>query len=504
MSLNREVIKKFHLFIILFITFTVSVSVHYILDTGQAQKVFNTLMKTQRTPQYTINVKFKEKDMLLEAKQRIYYENRTEKPIKDLYFHIYANVFRDSSTAPFAAEDMARAYPNGFSEGWIDITSIKKGNRKVNYKIMGRGNTNLRVTPKKPVEPGASIELTMKFKVKLPNSVGRMGYGENTVNIANWYPILSVLDESGWNLEPYHSIGDPFYSDISNYDVDISIPKQYKLASTGNIIKENTGANKKTFKIKADNVRDFAIVLSKKFSMDRADVDGIELISYTIDKAKSEQALKYGIDALEIFNRLFGKYPYNQLSIVASDFFIGGMEYPNLVMIGQSFYEIDKDFPLEYVIAHEIAHQWWYGVVGNNEVKEPWLDEALAEFSTLLYFEEKYGGHIKEQVYEKMIEDQYDDFLDRWRRKDEGILKGLDEFDDQSQYSSIIYGKGAAFMRELRRDMGDEAFLKALREYFNTYKFKNASTKDFYNILQKNTDEDLRDEFSRWLNLKIE
>jgi len=504
MRVGRAIAKKLHLLAIIFITFTLSVSVHYILDTGQAQKVFSTFTKSEQVPRYIINVVFDEQNMLLEAKQRIHYENTTEGTIKDLYFHLYANAFNDIGTAPFEAGDMERAYPNGFDEGGIEIISVKKGNKKVNYKIMGEGNTNLRVTPKNPIEPGASIELTMEFKVKLPNSIGRMGYGENTVNIANWYPVLSVLDENGWNLEPYHSIGDPFYSNISGYSVNISIPEQYKLASTGNIIKVNADKNGKTYKIKADNVRDFAIVLSKKFFINRGDMDGTEVISYTIDGLKNEQALNYGMDALQIFNRSFGKYPYKQLSVVASDFFVGGMEYPNLVMIGQMLYEMDEDFSLEYVIAHEIAHQWWYGMVGNNEIKEPWLDEALTEYSTLMYFEEKYGGHIEEQVYEKMIKAQYEDFLGRRSGGDGGILKSLDEFDDQLQYSSIVYGKGAMFIRELRREMGDEAFIKALREYFDMYKFKNASTENFYNTLQKNTDKDLKKEFSKWLNLKIE
>ena len=129
---------------------------------------------------------------------------------------------------------------------------------------------------------------------------------------------------------------------------------------------------------------------------------------------------------------------------------------------------------------------------------------ALTEYSTLMDFEEKYGGHIKEQVYERMVEDRYDDFFD-WRSgKDMGILKSLDEFDNQLQYSSIVYSKGAMFIRELRREMGDKAFMKALREYFDTYKFKNASTKNFYDILQKNTNKDLKREFSKWLNIEIE
>ena len=150
MRVNRAIAKKFHLLAIIFITFTLSVSVHYILDTGQAQKVFSIFTKSEQVPQYTINAVFDEQNMLIEAEQRIYYENTTEKTIKDLYFHLYANAFKDSSTVPFEAGDMDRAYPNGFDAGWTELVSVKIGNKKVNYKIMGEGHTNFRVTPKIP------------------------------------------------------------------------------------------------------------------------------------------------------------------------------------------------------------------------------------------------------------------------------------------------------------------------------------------------------------------
>lgn len=505
MRFGRDISRKLRILTIILATFVLSASVHYLWDMNQVQRVFNTFTKPQQRPQYVINAVFDEENMVIKAQQRIHYENTNDQIIKDIYFHLYANAFKDSNTAPFEATEMTRAYPNGFDEGWIKLTSVKEGNKKINYKVMGEGSTNLRVTPKNPVDPGTSIELVMDFEVKLPNCMGRMGYGENTVNIANWYPILSVFDKNGWNLDPYYSIGDPFYSEVAKYNVKITIPEKYELATTGNILKVNTNKdNKKTYEIEAGNVRDFAMILSKNFSIGRGNVDDIEVISYTIDGLKDKQALQYGMEAIQIFNKSFGKYPYKQLSVVASDFFIGGMEYPNLVMIGQPIYEMKEDFPLEYVIAHEIAHQWWYGIIGNNEIKESWLDEALTEYSTLMYFEEKYGGHIKEQVYEKMIKAQYEDFSHKSSNKDERILKSLNEFDNSFQYSSIVYSKGAMFIKELRREMGDEAFIKALREYFDTYKFKNATTEDFYNILQKNTDKDLKKEFSKWLNIKME
>jgi len=107
-------------------------------------------------------------------------------------------------------------------------------------------------------------------------------------------------------------------------------------------------------------------------------------------------------------------------------------------------------------------------------------------------------------VYEKMIKAQYEDFIKSESNKQESILRSLKEFDSSLEYSSIVYSKGAMFIKELRDQMGDDDFIKALREYFETYKFKNATTEDFYNIVQKNTDKDIKDEFSKWLNFNME
>lgn len=491
--------KRIQALSIILVAFVLSVSAHYIWDMGQTQRVFNTFRKPDQSPQYTIDAVFDEENMMVRGRQKVYYENTSSKTMKDIYFHLYPNAFKDNNTAPFEAEDMVRAYPNGFDKGWIHINSIREGSKEVDYKVMGEFDTNLRVTPKKPLKPGVSIELNIDFEVKLPNSVGRMGYGENTVNITNWYPILSVFNENGWNLDPYYAIGDPFYSEVAEYHVKMRIPKQYELATTGNILKVDTDKNEKVYTISASNVRDFAMILSKDFVINRGNVDGTEVISYTIGGLKAKEALDYGMKSLEIFNKLYGEYPYKQLSIVASDFFIGGMEYPNLVMISQSLYEMEETFPLEYVIAHEVAHQWWYGIVGNNEVAEPWLDEALTEHSTLMYFEGKYGDYIEKEIYDKMIKAQYESFAKSQANKEGSILRSLKEFDSSLEYSSLVYSKGAMFIKDLRNEMGDQAFLKALREYFETFKFKNARTEDFYHIMQKNTEKDLKGKFSSWL-----
>ncbi|MDR5658874.1 M1 family metallopeptidase [Serpentinicella sp. ANB-PHB4] len=497
-------LRKLKLFAVVLTVMMVSIVVQYMIGVPVEQPVFSTNFDTQGTI-YNMDITFIEDKMSLKGSQQVLFTNNTGRELENIYFHLYPNIFKCESTAPFEKTDMDRAYPRGFDPGYIQINSVEKNNSRATYKVMGDDDALLRVTLKEPIKPNKQVTLSIKYKVRLPFSMGRMGYGKNTVNMANFFPILSVYDHNGWNLDPYYPIGDPFYSDISNYRVKVSLPKTYTLATTGNVMNQQERKGNIVYDIEAEQVRNFAMVASERFDVRSAKASERTTVkSYTIEGIKAEQALQYGVDAITIFNQMIGIYPYEQLSIAASDFFIGGMEYPNLVIIGKHLYDRDEDFPLEYVIVHEVAHQWWYGLVGNNEVKEPWIDEALTEYTTLLYFEKKYGEHIKEQIYEKMTKNQFENYQDITKNSNDSILRSLDEFDNSFEYSSVVYSRGAMFIEALRNEIGDADFFSALRSYYETFKFKNVTTKDFYNVFQQSTDKDLKVLFEEWLETTIE
>jgi len=201
---------------------------------------------------------------------------------------------------------------------------------------------------------------------------------------------------------------------------------------------------------------------------------------------------------LKIFDELFGKYPYKHFSVAASDFFIGGMEYPKLVFIDEGIYKGNDDI-LEYIIVHETAHQWWYGLVGNNEIEEAWLDEALTEYSTILYYENKYGKEKRDKVYKKMILEGYDIYRHFNSKGNETILKDLGEFKNPREYQALVYCKGAMFLECLRGELGDEIFFDVLKVYFDKYKYKNATTEDFIQVCEMVSDRDLKNLFNKWL-----
>ena len=185
---------------------------------------------------YIIDVVFNDKDKIIECNQNITYVNNTGKTLDKLYMHIYPNAFSDSETCPFEKEEMEQAYPNGFNRGYIDILNILNSNKKLKYNITGDKKDILEIQLDKELKKGEKCSIDMKYNVKLPNCLGRFGYGDDTINITNWFPIACVYDEKGWNLGSYSAIGDPFYSDTSNFTINILIPSKYEFASTGSII----------------------------------------------------------------------------------------------------------------------------------------------------------------------------------------------------------------------------------------------------------------------------
>lgn len=451
---------------------------------------------------YDMEVEFYPDTKKLRCIQNFEYINNTRAAHDRLYFHIYPNAFKYETKVPFPQEDMTQAYPNGFSPGSIDLISVKLDGSELGYSIGGYSEEILEVHLVDVIAPDQTVKLTIEFEVALPNSLGRFGYGNYTFNITNWYPILCVYDKEGWSTYPYFPIGDPFYSDVANYNVRISVPEDYHIACTGDILSITQKGNKKIWEIRALAVRDFAFVVSDRFMVDSKKVGNTTIYSYYITPKGGKKALTYAADAIKIFNRQFGKYPYNQFSVVESDFYIGGMEYPNLVLIDKSLYLPEAYSFLEIVTVHETAHQWWYGVVGNNQIEEAWLDEGLTEYSTLIYFKHRYGQKTMDRVKASTIGKGKYALLSEYAQDediDETIAKPLYSFSDWIVYDLLVYGKGAMLFEALEEKVGEKVFYEILKEYYNENAFKNATLTELLYACEKVTGGDYTDFFNDWL-----
>ncbi|SHE90556.1 Peptidase family M1 [Caldanaerobius fijiensis DSM 17918] len=451
-----------------------------------------------RNNTYEITAIFDPVNKTITAVQKTFYVNKSDVTFGELFFHIYPNAFSSEKTAPFLPDEFYKAYPEGFAPGWIQIKSVRISGKNVPFKVEGKDNTILKLSLLRPLKSGKSIPIYISYVIKLPPSVGRFGYGRYTYNITNWYPIACVYDDKGWHKDPYYILGDPFYSDVANYRVLLRAPAGYVVASTGDIKSISIDGDIKSWSIVAENVRDFAMIISNKFKVVSEKVDGITVKSYYFSQDDfGRRALKYARDALKFFSEYIGPYPYKQYSVVQADFYVGGMEYPNLVMIDGDLYTRSNIFDMEYVIAHETAHQWWYGIVGNDEVNEAWLDEGLTEYSTILYLERYYGKSIADNVFSKAIERPFEEFIAS--AKNTCTLRSLPQFERWEDYINLTYNKGAVMYSRLRKLVGDNIFNQILREYYSEYRYKNATTQDLIDVATKVYGKDLGGFFQEWL-----
>lgn len=442
---------------------------------------------------YKITASYDENSHTLECSQSTTFFNNTENALSQVCFFLYPNAFEEGREV-VAKSYFDRAYANGESYGNITFQDIKISDQNCNYEISDNHNI-LTIFFEKDLFPTESAVVSFEYIVNLANINHRLGYGENTVNFGGFFPVVCVY-ENGYIKNDFAQNGDPFYSDIANFEVEITYPSDYILASSG--VQRKNGDS---VICEAQRVRDFCFILSKEFSVLTDYVGETEIKYYYYDDANCEKHLSTSKKAVETFNTLFGEYPYKQLSVVKTNFCFGGMEYPNLVMISD---DIEEDITYDYVIAHEIAHQWWYGMVGNNEFSQSWLDESLTEYSTLLFFEKNadYGIGYQESVdntistYKKFVQ-VYSDILGS---VDESMNRDLNHYATDPEYVNCIYTKGVILYDSLRENLGDKKFFKCLRNYFEEFQYKNASSQDLIDSFSKTSKRNLQKFFDAWLN----
>ena len=438
----------------------------------------------------------------LSAKETVAYINKSDTALAAVFFHLYPNAFREGAkNKPIYENSKTKSYPNGFSEGGIEILSVSVGSSPVAVKLSGEDNNILEVFLPSSLAPNSVASIIIGFNLTIPNIAHRFGYGDNTLNLGNWYPIACMYENGEFNVNPYSPNGDPFYSDIANYSVSVSFPSTLVLACTGAIAETRISGNSTIAKIEAKAVRDFAMVFSERFRIISANVGDTKISYYYYDDESPEKFLKTSVDAVTTFNKLFGAYPYSTLNVVKANFLHGGMEYPNLIYISDSV-AIESEY--QNVIIHEIAHQWWYGLVGNDEVSHPWLDEGLTEFSTALFYKHNegyvstYAGAVGNAINAYLLFcDVYSSF---YGKINSDMNRCLYDYKTEPEYVYMTYVRGLLMFDSIMDAVGEKKMIKALAYYFKTNAMKNATPEDLITALEKSTRVDLRSLIESWLN----
>jgi len=434
--------------------------------------VFSGCGNGDKITAYTINASFNSAEMSLTADQKVNYINNSGTELSALKFNLFPAAFRkDSAFKPVSNANILRAYPGGMSYGDIKIQNVRLDGKTADYVICGQDQNILQINLPKKLGKGAAAVIEMDFKLSLPNVLHRFGYNQKTVNFGNWYPIMCAYANGGFYECEYYANGDPFFSDVADYEVNITYPGDYKIASSGETVSQNASASKTTVFTKMTKARDYAFVLSKDFSVKTASVLGTKINYFYYGDEAPEKSLKIAEESLKYFSATIGEYPYKELSVVETGFIYGGMEYSGLVFISDALAE--KEY--KEVIVHEIAHQWWYSAVGNNQLEEGYIDEGLAEYSTLLFFE---NNPQYEKTRAKMIKDTqgtykifYGIYNQVFGKADTTMNRKLDKFGSEFEYVSIAYVKGCLMFESLRQFSGDKMFFAFLKNLYRDNKF---------------------------------
>jgi len=404
-------------------------------------------------PRYSITLTVDLDTLQASGHERVRYTNTEPVPLNEIYFRLFPS-------AP------------GFG-GAMTVTRVLVNGQAIIPQLEQQG-TALRVPVTLP--PDASADLTLDFAFRIPRDpkVGYAMFGrlDSVTTLPNFYPVIPVRDESGWHIEVAVEYGDETFNPTALYDVSITAPVTQVVITSGTCQTPHPGI----WRCVSGPMRDFMIAMSASYRMITQTVNGVTVRSFYLpeDEPGGRRALQVASDSLRVFLRRFGEYPFAELDIVETRTRAGGIEYPGLVVITSDLYDqTDEAGYFDFVIAHEVAHQWWYSLVGSDQVNHPWLDEALTGYSVVLYYEDMYGKHAADRLLEQMFEEAYRRLLKEGR--DQKVNQPVAAF-SPADYSAIVYRKGALFFKALRQAIGDQRFDTFLKTYFyqNRYGIANS------------------------------
>ncbi|MBQ7339720.1 MAG: M1 family metallopeptidase [Clostridia bacterium] len=433
----------------------------------------------QKTARSSYEIECKLVDNLIEGKEKVTFYNNTENSFTSLKFNLFANAFREEAKyKPIADQYYNRAYYSGESYGDMQILKAYDQKEELEFNVVGEDQNVLEVNLNKEIFPEESVTIFIEYTITLANVIARTGIGENTINLANFYPILCGINDGAFYECVYYASGDPYFSDCADYLVTLSCSEEYIVASSGEIKSSKVEDSIQVSTYKIDNARSFCMVLSKDFEILSDKVGDVEINYYFYNDSLATRSLQTAKKSMEYFQNTFGEYPYKKYSVVQTDFIQGGMEFPALVMISDDL----EESAYNEVIVHETAHQWWQTAVGNNEIEYGFLDEGLTEYSVILFYENHPEYSLSREMLINQSEKTYKLFCSVYDKLflkvDTSMLRSLKDFTSEYEYVNVAYIKPCIMFDNLRITIGEEKFFASLKDYYEEYKFKNATPDD--------------------------
>lgn len=463
--------------------------------------VFAQTGRFQQAANYQMDVDIDVKTNQYTGSQVLIYTNNSPDTLNRVFYHLFYNAFQPGSMMDERSRSIADAdrrvgdrisklKPNEI--GFLRVSSLKMNGKDVVYKEVG---TILEVELSTPILPNSEVKFEMAFNGQVPVQIRRSGRDSEEgvrYSMSQWYPKMSEYDEQGWHAYPY--IAREFYGIWGDFDVKISIDKTYTLGGTGYLQNPNeighgyedegikvtpAKGDKLTWHFKAPKVHDFMFAADPKYRHDKLVMDnGVTVHHLYIPSEETTEnwvkLMDYTPKAIEFMSKHFGQYPYKQYSVIQGG--DGGMEYPMSTLItgGRNLNS------LVGVMAHELGHSWYQGVLATNEALYPWMDEGFASYASALTMSSIF------KASESPLQGSYSGY---YRLVKSGLEEPMstpaDHFHTNAAYGSAAYSKGAVFLAQMGYIIGEEARDKGLLRYWNTWGFKHPNTNDFIRVMEK-------------------
>lgn len=433
--------------------------------------------------EYHIEVEISADMLTLEGREEARYTNGEELPLNEIYFQLFPNI----------------------TGGVSRVSAVTVNDQSVEPEYMFYDSA-VRISFEPALQKGETVIIGMDFEVEvaleMAGNFGLFGYFEGVLVLDSFYPVIPVFNEEGWNVGVPSRNGDITFFDASLYLLRVTANDNLVIVASGSEVARVDEDGKQSVTFAAGPARDFYMAASEDFIVASEQVGDTTINSYTLSGAKGDgtTALQFAIGATKVFNERLGMYPYIEMDLVSTPMLALGIEYPGIMGVALPAYDPTQTvsglpYPilLESVVAHEVAHQWFYNVIGNDQLDEPWLDEALSQYITGQYYSDVYG--------EEIAKDYRSSWDSRWGRVDYvEIPIGLPAAAYTSEtYSPIVYGRGPLFINAIAEEIGQDALDQVLRDYYQSHIWGIGTTASFRRTSETSCQCDLSELFEAWV-----
>ncbi|MFE3262704.1 M1 family aminopeptidase [Streptomyces sp. NPDC059215] len=415
--------------------------------------------RTPAAPSYTVSLSSNTSGTTWTGHESATFTNASSTALSEVYLRLWDNYHGTCSATPITVSNVS-----GGTAGALSV-----------------GCTALRIALASPLAQGQSATIGFDLTITVPSGADRFGYDGAFVNIGNALPVLAVKDGAGWHLDPYTNNGESFYSLAADFKVTLDHPTSLLVPATGTSVDTPGSSGRTVTTATASKVRDFAWAAGPFSKISGTSPAGTAINIYSvsgISSSDSQSMLSTAKSAVDAHAARFGAYPYGELdAVIDNNYWFGGMEYPGFVL----------DLVSTTALTHEIGHQWFYGIVGDDEYNSPWLDEAFTDYATDLA-QNKTGTNCWNSV--------------SWASSAEKITNSMAYWDaHSSRYSTVVYGYGKCALHDLRRVLGDTVMAKLLKDYATSHWYGVSTTSEFKAAAQAATTTDLT---SFWTQHRID